>query len=637
MLSYTAAGMMTKKSLGSTLTYEYGSFGWDGEGVMTGFSLSDYDQPAVAYSYSFDSLDRPIKLRTQDPVTGTWTDWIKDVTYGPADELTSLKGMKNFGQQIYYQETRTYNSRLQLTRMVASLNPGLDQEYRYSATQNNGQITQSKNWTSGEEVTYSYDALNRFASAVTTGPEWGLSFGYDGFGNRTSQSVTKGSGPASSLSVSMTTNRITSSGYGYDANGNLTTMPYGSGSLNLYYDVENRLVKVTGTFGTEEYGYDWSNRRLWKKAPSGTKEYYLNGPDGRTLGTYKYVGTTCCDLLKQNLYFAGRLVRTRDLTTTYEYSIVTDRLGSVRVRNLEGNDVDWFAYYPYGEQQQATANDKDKFATYFRDATTGLDYAQNRYYASTLGRFTTPDPNDVQMLSDPGSLNRYAYVNNDPANKNDPTGLDWGQVDPGSDIAIFGNCTWETVRGGEGNVVGYQFFCQVGAGGYGRTIAVPPHQHRQRRLSPIEQIARARNQARSLLSVQECADFIKSILTAVGNQPDLDAFLHNFDQLTIIPAPPNDADDLGRPNFPHNVHVAGGVGQTTILHVVAPFAPDLAPSLLHDTFHSLFYQVGDVALAEAAGNPVPKEVTDPNERIKIGSQNSTAEFNKHCDPAKLPK
>jgi len=85
-------------------------------------------------------------------------------------------------------------------------------------------------------------------------------------------------------------------------------------------------------------------------------------------------------------------------------------------------------YYPYGEEQQVTAQDKDKFATYYRDGTTGLDYAQNRYYANTLGRFTSPDPyvatdGSVDDPSDPQSWNRYAYVEGDPVNYYDPDGL----------------------------------------------------------------------------------------------------------------------------------------------------------------------------------------------------------------------
>jgi YD repeat-containing protein len=36
------------------------------------------------------------------------------------------------------------------------------------------------------------ELCNPPVSAATTGPEWGQSFGYDGFGNLLSQAVTKG-------------------------------------------------------------------------------------------------------------------------------------------------------------------------------------------------------------------------------------------------------------------------------------------------------------------------------------------------------------------------------------------------------------------------------------------------------------
>ena len=38
--------------------------------------------------------------------------------------------------------------------------------YAYSATQNNGKITQQTDGTTGETVVYQYDSLNRLASAV---------------------------------------------------------------------------------------------------------------------------------------------------------------------------------------------------------------------------------------------------------------------------------------------------------------------------------------------------------------------------------------------------------------------------------------------------------------------------------------
>jgi YD repeat-containing protein len=43
--------------------------------------------------------------------------------------------------------------------------------------------------------------LNRLISASTTGPEWGQSFSYDGFGNMLAQTVTKGQAPTLSLST----------------------------------------------------------------------------------------------------------------------------------------------------------------------------------------------------------------------------------------------------------------------------------------------------------------------------------------------------------------------------------------------------------------------------------------------------
>jgi RHS repeat-associated protein len=64
-----------------------------------------------------------------------------------------------------------------------------------------------------------------------------------------------------------------------------------------------------------------------------------------------------------------------------------------------------------------------KFTTDTRDSVTGLDYADQRCYASTFGRFMTPDLGSGGA-GNPGSLNRYSYTRGDPVNRHDPTGLD---------------------------------------------------------------------------------------------------------------------------------------------------------------------------------------------------------------------
>ena len=54
----------------------------------------------------------------------------------------------------------------------------------------------------------------------------------------------------------------------------------------------------------------------------------------------------------------------------------------------------------------------------------GLDYADQRFYASAYGRFNSPDPYKASSSTrDPGSWNRCAYVGDDPINYNYPRGL----------------------------------------------------------------------------------------------------------------------------------------------------------------------------------------------------------------------
>ena len=76
------------------------------------------------------------------------------------------------------------------------------------------------------------------------------------------------------------------------------------------------------------------------------------------------------------VFFRGKLIQGGSGTTQ------TDLRGSVG------------SYFPYGEDKGSSnpANDSLKFATYTRDAVSGLDYAMNRYYLPGAGRFGSPDP-----------------------------------------------------------------------------------------------------------------------------------------------------------------------------------------------------------------------------------------------------
>jgi RHS repeat-associated protein len=63
-----------------------------------------------------------------------------------------------------------------------------------------------------------------------------------------------------------------------------------------------------------------------------------------------------------------------------------------------------------------------------RDTESGNDYFGARYYASTMGRFMSPDwsakaePVPYAKLDNPQTLNLYAYVGNNPLSRFDPDG-----------------------------------------------------------------------------------------------------------------------------------------------------------------------------------------------------------------------
>jgi RHS repeat-associated protein len=79
-----------------------------------------------------------------------------------------------------------------------------------------------------------------------------------------------------------------------------------------------------------------------------------------------------------------------------------------------------------------------------RDTESGNDYFGARYYASSMGRFMSPDwsakeePVPYAKLDDPQSLNLYAYVQNNPMVRIDADGhLTWDQAKTGLDVASF--------------------------------------------------------------------------------------------------------------------------------------------------------------------------------------------------------
>jgi RHS repeat-associated protein len=134
-----------------------------------------------------------------------------------------------------------------------------------------------------------------------------------------------------------------------------------------------------------------------------------------------------------------------------EFWLVSDRLGTPRmIVDKSGSlaSVRRHDYLPFGEEVYAGTggrttgqgymgdSTRQKFTGYEYDAETGLNFAQARYQSSVQGRFTSVDPLGASAnVATPQSLNRYSYVQNNPTNATDPTGMimydasmGWGDV-----------------------------------------------------------------------------------------------------------------------------------------------------------------------------------------------------------------
>jgi RHS repeat-associated protein len=119
--------------------------------------------------------------------------------------------------------------------------------------------------------------------------------------------------------------------------------------------------------------------------------------------------------------------------------LVSDRLGTPRtIVGKSGTlaSVKRHDYLPFGEELYAGMSGRtttqgytgdstrQHFTGYEADGETGLNFAEARYQSNLQGRFTSVDPFGASAsVGNPQSFNRYSYVNNNPSNLTDPTGM----------------------------------------------------------------------------------------------------------------------------------------------------------------------------------------------------------------------
>ncbi len=445
--AYDSMGrILFEKRISNSVTKQYAyTYNLDG-------SFATQALPSTSLTYSQGGAGRYVSL-----YNGT-LGIAYNVKYTPSGALCFMNSA--WGQA--FTERYTFNNRLQPVAMqvygtgygtspapppcAASLDTSgtqLNLSYNFvdASGHNNGNVASITNWVyTPRTQSFTYDSLNRLKTAQTTathatdaGTCWGETYNYDPWGNllklgadTTNQSAYIGCTQESGFDFTFlinTNNRIATSGYAYDAAGNLTTSP-GSGTVT--FDAENHLIFAGGL----SYAYDGDGNRIWKASGGVPSLIYWYGGTGILQEETSGTGAT----QYTHLYFNGRRIKRIEWTHGAWYDhYAYDFLGNTRWVYGYNGAWDVSDFYPFGGERPvySAEGNKFKFTGKERDSESGLDNFGKRYFGSAMGRFMTPDPllNSGQPWN-PQSWNRYAYTENNPLRYTDPLGL-----------YKFGNCS----------------------------------------------------------------------------------------------------------------------------------------------------------------------------------------------------
>ncbi|MCZ4509092.1 DUF6531 domain-containing protein [Streptomyces sp. ActVer] len=467
---YDADGNLTKKTTPRGTTGQT----WDARGLLTKVDYSD-STPDVTYQY--DAAGQ-MTLRNNGIVS-------EDFVYDNAGHLTKTRGFSytyDATGQILTRKysdgntsTYTYDADGRTATMAAdstTTNYGYDADGNLTRTTLPNTLVEDRAYDTAGRLT-SVTATK--AGAVVTKTALTLSAagqptridttragvaagGYDLTYDKAGR-ITSGCAPQPWVSGCASA-RTTS--YTYDKAGNRLNSTLGTTSTSYTYDAANQLTSSTTGSTTTDYGYDGEGNQT--KAGANTYTYDLAGQIsaatvGGTAFTYQHDGEGNLVTTSQ----AGTVTKRTQwdpnaplpiLATEYDgawavqqsyrydpldqvaatktgsgavFSYTHDALGSpLDVTSSTGTVHQRWAYDPFGNRALNTVTSGAPASTpsytgAYYDTSTGYLDLRARQYDPTTGRFTRPDPFTPDL--DTPYTQPYAYVENMPTSRVDPSGL----------------------------------------------------------------------------------------------------------------------------------------------------------------------------------------------------------------------
>jgi RHS repeat-associated protein len=384
---YDKAGQRTRMidPASNVLTYLY-----DARGALTRVQVGD----TAHGSYYYDDAGRRTRLLYGNSAYASYL-------YDDADRLTLLSNKKSDATVVSsfaYSVDKTGN------RTKLALSNGDYAEYLYDQTY---QLTREHRKDSQNATLY----YNNFR--------------YDAAGNRTRLEYNDGTSTTTTSYLYNTADQLTRETTGatvttylYDANGSLTKKDDGTNVHAYKYDFRNLMTDYDGpgTGNDTTYAYDAEARRVTKNVNGSKTAYVYDFLDvvADYNGSNQLQATYVTPALDENLTV------TRSGST---YCYLQDALGSVRqlldADETTENSYDYEAFgKTYGSPTENVTN-RYRFTGREWDGETGLQYNRARWYAPTLGRWTSRDP-----LGQAAGTHVYGYVWNKPGSFADPSGQD---------------------------------------------------------------------------------------------------------------------------------------------------------------------------------------------------------------------
>jgi RHS repeat-associated protein len=428
-VSYDGDGRMTSMTDGTgTSAWNYGSGGWlDSESNGAGATISyGHDSRGDTTSIKYPGSDGTVtQTFDNDQRERSVTDWAGNVTnfsYDPdGDPATTTDPTPSTNPVI---DTETYDNADNIAGVATTQGSTSLEAFTYTRDPDSlvKTVTGTGNVGTPANNSYGYNQRSQLTSTTAT------TDGYDAAGDPTNLSgITQSFDTSGQLCWSLTAASPAACGstptgattYGYNSRGDLTAItPAAAQSTTLGYTQENELDSWTSGVNSDSYAYNGLGERE-SKVVGGVTQQFTYDDDTSTLlsdGTHLYLYTQAGQPLEQETVSAG--------TTLWYHA---DQHGDTRMLTTTTGTVAGTATYgSYGATTATTGTTTPLgYGGGYTDADTRLIYLDNRYYDPATAEFLTVDPLNATTQS------RYLYVDDNPLNYTDPTGLEEQPAEPG--------------------------------------------------------------------------------------------------------------------------------------------------------------------------------------------------------------